>query len=107
MAAVVNRTTVQYIASANTPDFPLAQWIHNPDLSLLLGLVAQRYWKVVGDTVVEMTAGEKTAVDDAAAAAKEAARAAAVPTSLRVKSPDGSEWSVTITDAGVIGVARP
>lgn len=67
MADVVNRTTVQYLQSVNTPDFPVEDWIINPDLSALTG-VPQKYWKVVGDTVVEMTQPEKDAVDAAEAA---------------------------------------
>lgn len=68
MADVVNRTTVQYLRSVNTPDYPTGSWIINPDLSALAS-VPEKYWKVVGDTVVEMTAGEKAAVDAAAIAA--------------------------------------
>ena len=47
----------------NTPDFPTAQWIINPDLSALTN-VPTKYWKIVGDTVVEMNSGEKAAVDN-------------------------------------------
>lgn len=64
MTDVVNRTTVEYITSVRAPLYPTATWIHDPDLSLLLGIVDQKYWKVVSDTVVEMTAGEKDVVDE-------------------------------------------
>jgi hypothetical protein len=64
MADVVNRSTVQYLHSVNTPDYSDVFWIINPDLSALIG-VPQKYWKVVGDTVVEMTVSEKNAVDTA------------------------------------------
>lgn len=33
MADVLNRITREFIQSANTPDYPVADWIHNPDLS--------------------------------------------------------------------------
>ncbi|MBT8428494.1 MAG: hypothetical protein KJN79_01140 [Gammaproteobacteria bacterium] len=59
---------MQYLQSVNTPDYPVLDWIINPDLSALTG-VPQKYWKVVGDTVVEMTQGEKDAADAALAAA--------------------------------------
>ncbi len=68
MADVVNRTTVEYLRSVNTPDYPTADWLINPDLSALAA-VEQKYWKVVGETVVEMTQPEKDAVDAAEAAA--------------------------------------
>lgn len=64
MANVVNRTTVQYLQFVNTPDYDPTSWIINPDLSALAS-VPQKYWKVVGDTVVEMDSGEKAAVDAA------------------------------------------
>ena len=66
MANVINRTTKQYLRSVNTPDFPVEDWIINPDLSALES-VPQKYWKVVGDTVVEMDQAEKDAVDAALA----------------------------------------
>jgi hypothetical protein len=62
MADVVHRTTVEYRTSVHTPDYPTETWIINPDLSSLTE-VPWRYWKVVGDAVVEMTQGEKDAVD--------------------------------------------
>lgn len=72
MATVVDRTTtgtppvgsgtVRVLLSVHTPDYPVANWIHNPDLSALAA-VAQVYWKVVGDLVQEMIPAEKDAVD--------------------------------------------
>lgn len=64
MAAVLHRTTLQYLPSANTPDYPVIDWIINPDLSAVIG-VANKYWKVTGDVVSEMTQGEKDAKDAA------------------------------------------
>ena len=58
MASVLNRTTKQFIASANTPNYPTASWIHNPDMSAVAG-VALREWLIDGDTVRQMTATEK------------------------------------------------
>lgn len=64
MASVLNRTTLQYLQSVNTPDYSAEEWIINPDLSAVAA-VDQRYWKLVGDQVVEMTQAEKDAVDAA------------------------------------------
>ncbi len=62
MSDVVNRTTLEYRRSVNTPDFPSADWIINPDLSAIL-TVPQKHRKINGDLVVEMTQSEKDAVD--------------------------------------------
>jgi len=66
MANVVNRTAVplQILYSVNTPDYDPADWIINPDLSIL-DTVPLKYCKVSGDLIVEMTAAEKAAVDAA------------------------------------------
>jgi hypothetical protein len=64
MVDVLNRTTKQFIPSANTPDYPVEQWIHNPDMSAVAGQPA-RYWEISGDTVGLMDAGERDAVDAA------------------------------------------
>lgn len=65
MADVVNRTTKQYLQSVNTPDYPVGQWIINPDLSAVAG-VPNRYWKITGDSITEMSQAEKDALDNAA-----------------------------------------
>ena len=62
MADVVNRLTKQLLLSVNTPDYPTVEWIINPDLSAVAA-VPWRYWKIVGDQVVEMTPEEKAIVD--------------------------------------------
>tara|TARA_Y100000310_G_C20692581_1_gene823308 strand:- start:2069 stop:2794 length:726 start_codon:yes stop_codon:yes gene_type:complete len=49
--------------SVNTPDYPLAIWVVNPDLSGVSD-VAPLYWKVVGDSVLEMDQSEKDAADE-------------------------------------------
>lgn len=35
MAAVLNKQTLEYLESVNTPDYHPADWIINPDLSAL------------------------------------------------------------------------
>jgi hypothetical protein len=64
MANVLNRTTLEYLQSVNTPDFPEQDWIINPDLSSVEG-VSSRYWKIDGDSVIPMTAEEQAAFDTA------------------------------------------
>ena len=64
MARAIHRTTYEYRKSINTPEFSTSDWLINPDLSGVDG-VPQKYWKVVGDTVVEMDQAEKDAVDAA------------------------------------------
>lgn len=63
MANVLNRTTKQYKRSVNTPDYPTADWIINPDMSGVDG-VPKKYWKISGDTVSEMDTSEKATADD-------------------------------------------
>ena len=65
MADVLNRSTLEFRRSANAPDCPEPAWIHSPDMSGVDG-VPHQYWKLVGDAPVEMTQGEKDAVDAAA-----------------------------------------
>ena len=63
MASVINRTTLQFIPTVNTPDYSAVDWIINPDLSGVEG-VPKYYWKIVGDYVVEMDQAEKDVVDE-------------------------------------------
>lgn len=71
MASVLNRTTKEYRPSANTPDFPTAQWIINSAAAdaLFVAGVPSFYWNIAGDVVTEMSAGEKATVDAARATA--------------------------------------
>lgn len=62
MANVLNRTTLQYLKSVNTPDYDPADWIINPDLSAVNG-VPKKYWKISGNSVLEMTPQEKSDKD--------------------------------------------
>jgi hypothetical protein len=69
MASFIHRATYEYVTSVHSPDYPIEDWLKNPDLSGVVG-VEQKFWKVVGDTVVEMSQAEKDviiAVEDAAA----------------------------------------
>ena len=62
MSNVVHRTTKKYLRSVNTPDYPVEDWIINPDLSAVVQ-VPNKYWKIAGDVVTEMDLTEKSAVD--------------------------------------------
>jgi len=64
MSNVIHRTTLERKLSVNTPDFPVGTWIINPDLTSLGG-VAEKYWKISGDNVLEMNQTEKDVVDAA------------------------------------------
>ena len=74
MASVLNRTTKQYLASANTADYPPQDWIVNPDLSAVVGF-ASKYWVIAGDAVSLMGSAARGDVD---AAELDAARDTAV-----------------------------
>lgn len=68
MANVLNRTTKQYITSANTVEYPVQDWIIEPDLSAVIGF-ASKYWTISGDVVSLMSQAERDAVDAAELAA--------------------------------------
>lgn len=73
MANVLNRTTLDFRRSVNTPDYDPAEWVINPDMSAVEG-VDRQYWKLDGERPVPMTADEQAAVDAAQAAAEITAR---------------------------------
>ncbi len=62
MAAVLNRTTKQYLKSVNEPDYPLTGWIHSPALTAVVGY-SSKYWVITGDVVSLMSQAEMDAVD--------------------------------------------
>lgn len=64
MANVLNRTTKQYLRSVNTPDYPVVDWIVNPDLADVIGWDS-KYWIITGDVVTLMTPAERSALDTA------------------------------------------
>ena len=77
MANILHRVTKEYRTSVNTPDFPVADWIHDPDLAAVSGFDA-KYWTIAGDAVTLMSQAERDAVDaNEAAAALAALRASA------------------------------
>jgi predicted NACHT family NTPase len=75
MANVLNRTTKQFLTSANTPDYPVEAWIIEPDMSAVVGFGSQ-YWVITGDVVSLMTQQQRDAVDAAALETSRDAKAA-------------------------------
>lgn len=101
MADVIHRTTLEFRGSVHTPDFPEPTWKHNPNMTGVVG-VPSIYWKApptwIGDVgPVEMTQGEKDAVDAAEAAALVTAnRAVAVAAPDDTQEPIGWETRALI-----------
>jgi hypothetical protein len=52
----------------STPDYPVGEWIINPDLSAVAGF-EPIYWTITGDTVSLQTPAERAATDAAVLAA--------------------------------------
>ena len=77
MASALNRTTRQFVTSVNTPDFPVGQWIINPDMSAVTGFGSQ-YWIITGDVVTLMDSAARSAVDATQLTANRDAAAAAL-----------------------------
>lgn len=81
MADVVNKATLEYRTSVNTPDYSTDDWLINPDLSAVRD-VEQRYWKLNKGAVVAMTEAERAAVDAAQVGAIKDAQAGTVDREL-------------------------
>jgi len=59
MSNVLNKKTLEYRESVNTTDYMNGQWLINP----VLPRGSKRYWKIVGNRVVEMSSEEKKMKD--------------------------------------------
>jgi len=96
MATVVNKTADPVVVkmSANTPDYPTADWLINPDLSAL-SAIPQKHWKVSGSTVVEMTQAEKDVVDYGDLAARKVTKNAAIDANTMVLIAGGFTYDST------------
>ena len=73
MANVINRKTLEYLESVHAPAFPTVDFIVNP----ILPACEKKYWKIIDEKVVEMTADEKKVVDNKEKAETEKATAKA------------------------------
>ena len=58
MASALNKLTLEYRQSVNTPDYPESEWWINPDITAVTG-VGKQYWIVANNTAREMTTQEK------------------------------------------------
>lgn len=67
MNTAIHRTTYKYYSGMPANTLDTSVWLLNPDISSLSN-VPQKYWKVDGDSVVEMTATEKNLKDQLIAA---------------------------------------
>lgn len=65
MANVLNRATKEFLRSVHEPNYPVEDWIINPDLDAV-GAFPARYWIITGDTVTLMDQAARDAVDAAA-----------------------------------------
>ena len=65
MSNVINKSTLEYREFVNTPDYKDGNWIINP----VLPSCPKKYWKVSGNSIVEMNNTEKQAKDTADALA--------------------------------------
>lgn len=61
MANVINKKTLEYRKSVNTPDYENGDWIINP----WLPDCDKKYWRVYKGQVKEMTSAQKASVDSA------------------------------------------
>lgn len=82
--------THTYLESVNTPEYPTADWLINPDVSAL-SAVPRKHWKVSGASVVEMSVAEKAVIDTPK-----------TPTgdTIHLKSEDGGIFRVDAPNAG-------
>lgn len=59
MSSVLNRTTGVYLKRVHTPDYPVEDWVINPDLSTVSGIPTKHWFIDTGDVLREMTTAEK------------------------------------------------
>jgi len=91
MADVFHRTDGRYIPSAHTPNYDVADWAINPDLTATVGQPV-RYWFLTGATNPEgqeiidiVDAAAQTAIDDAISAARVTAEKDGAKTQIDVE----------------------
>jgi len=86
MSDVLHRTTKAFRRSVNDPDFPAADWIHEPMIGgqrFRDAGVPTKYVEVSGDTVTEMDQAAKDAVDAAEASAAKSSEISAAKAAYR------------------------
>ena len=85
-ADVIHRVTLEERKSVDTPRYNPALWLINPDMSAVAG-VPKKHWKIVGNAVLEMGAGEKVTADAAELQAYKARAKAKVDSQTRLEAP--------------------
>lgn len=63
MARAIHKQTLRYLESVHTPDLDLEEWVLEPDMSFVVG-IPSKYWKLVGNKVMEMTPEEKALIEE-------------------------------------------
>lgn len=100
---IPSQPTGAYLVDPNDRGTVIPDWVLDPSPGrTAIEAIPQRHRKWTGAAVEEMTAGEKTTVDDAIATIIKAA----TPTWLRLKSPDGNTWDLKIDDAGAVSTTK-
>lgn len=82
MANVLHKATLQYRRSVNTTDFLDGSWLINPNQTII-NTVPKKYWKVVGEALLEMDAGEKATADGSELPALKIARKALIAQTIK------------------------
>ena len=111
MAAVLNKTTLHYLPSANTPDYLDGNWYINPDMSAVNG-VPSKYWIITdvpavydtdGVTIITFESAIVTAMDSTQQAAYDAANP---PAPDYIRLPDGSPTFLYAPTNTYISIAK-
>jgi hypothetical protein len=62
MADVIHRTTMQFLTSVNSPEYPEPTWKWNPDMSQVVGLAPHLWkWDAGTERPIPQTSGEQAA----------------------------------------------
>lgn len=64
MADILNRSTKEFLRGVDESEYNGVDWIINPNLSDVKN-IRKKYWKIIGNSVVEMNSAEKEIVDTA------------------------------------------
>lgn len=108
MANVVNRTTMEYRRSVNTPDFPEPDWMVVQDETPVTQVVGDpdpgrlwpaRYWVLTGDILSIQDAATRAATDVARAAVTVAELHTSLKTEINAAAPLGVDVRALILNA--------
>jgi hypothetical protein len=94
---VLHRKTKAVERNVHTPRYSPADWLIEPDLSDVQG-VDKKYWKIVGDSVLQMSQAEKDAVDTAEFDGQKAVRFAEIDAKTGALIDAGFEYPASSGD---------